>query len=158
MQSTVIAHALSTEQRERMATGVKQLLADTYVLYLKTQGFHWNVVGPNFIALHELFAQHYTELQGAIDTIAERIRILGAFAPATFGEFRQLSSIEESPGKLDAFAMVEQLAEANEGVARTVRSLISIADEIGDESTLDMLAARLRVHEKAAWMLRAHLA
>lgn len=90
MQSTVIAHALSTAQRERMATGVKQLLADTYALYLKAQGFHWNVVGPNFIALHELFEQQYTELQEAIDTIAERIRILGAFAPATFSELRQL--------------------------------------------------------------------
>ena len=133
-------------------------LATLLDLQLTLKHIHWNVVGPNFIALHELFEQHYTELQGAIDTIAERIRILGAFAPATFGEFRQLSSIEESPGKLDAFAMVEQLAEANEGVARTVRGLISIADEIGDESTLDMLAARLRVHEKAAWMLRAHLA
>ena len=72
---------LSQEQRDTIADGLGRLLADTYVLYGKTHGFHWNVTGPMFNTLHLMFMEQYTELWTALDEIAERIRALGLMAP-----------------------------------------------------------------------------
>src|SRR6476620_3027512 len=86
---------ISKAHRETISKGLSQVLADTYVLYLKTHAYHWNVTGPMFASLHMLFEGQYSELHGAADTIAERIRALGRFAPGSYASFARLSCIKE---------------------------------------------------------------
>jgi starvation-inducible DNA-binding protein len=148
---------IEDENRKEIAQGLSRLLADTYSLYLKTHYFHWNVTGPLFNSLHQMFEEQYTELAMAVDTIAERIRSLGYFAPGSYSEFAELSSIKETREVPSAEDMVRLLTESNEAVVRTARAALPAAERGDDESTKDLLAERLRVHEKTAWMLRSIL-
>lgn len=148
---------ISKENREKIAEGLSKVLADSYLLYLKTHNYHWNVTGELFHQLHEQFEEQYTELAEAIDEIAERIRAIGFRAPGTFKEFNELTSIEEDTDAPKAMEMVKRLAKANEQVIRTAREALGPANEAEDEATLDLLTERLTVHSKTAWMLRSHL-
>jgi starvation-inducible DNA-binding protein len=150
-----IDNGLSQSHREQIAAGLSRLLADSYTLYLKTHNFHWNVTGPHFKSLHELFEAHYTELAAAVDEIAERIRALGIKAPGSYKQFAQLTSIEEETGHPNWKTMVEQLVVAHETVVKTARSMLELVDQADDEVTLGLLGARMDVHEKTAWMLRS---
>jgi len=133
------------------------MLADTYTLYLKTHNFHWNVTGPMFQTLHLMFMAQYNESWLAVDLIAERIRSLGYPAPGSYQEFAALTSIEDSNGKVSAKDMIKQLVAGQEAVVRTAREVLPIAEKAGDQPTVDMLSARMEVHEKNAWMLRSLL-
>jgi starvation-inducible DNA-binding protein len=133
------------------------LLADTYALYVKTQNFHWNVTGPMFRALHEMFDEQYNELAKALDEIAERIRALGQIAPGSFSQFSKLTSIDEETGTPAAEEMVRQLVTGHEAVVRTARNAFGTADSAEDQVTQDLLTERMQVHEKQAWMLRSLL-
>src|SRR5688500_17667745 len=144
-------------QRRQIADGLSDVLADTYTLYLKTHAFHWNVEGPMFNTLHQMFMEQYTELWNALDLIAERIRALGFPAPGTYSEFGRLTSIEETEGVPEAMEMVGILVKGHEAVARTARKAFPSAEKGGDEATADLLTQRLQVHEKTAWMLRSLL-
>lgn len=142
----------------RVTDALARLLADTFRLILKTQNFHWNVTGPNFIALHELFEQQYTELREALDEIAERMRALGVRAPASFEEYERLSSIQDAIEPLAADDMCLALAEDHRRVSESAAHVVEAADDIGDEGTADLATARVRVSDKAAWILGAHVA
>jgi starvation-inducible DNA-binding protein len=148
---------ISDANRKKIVESLSRLLADTYTLYLKTHNFHWNVTGPQFRTLHLMFEEQYNELWTSTDTIAERIRALGHFAPATYRDFGKLSSIREPDGVPPATDMIRQLVEGHETVARTAREAFPAADEASDEATADLLTQRLQVHEKTAWMLRSLL-
>jgi len=146
--------------RKQIAEGLSRFLADAYTLYLKTHNFHWNVTGPMFNALHVMFEGQYTEQWTALDEIAERIRALGFNAPGSYAEFTLLSSIPEEPGLGDTAdwrEMVRQLTVGNEAVCRTARGVLRIADQAGDDPSVDLLTQRLQAHEKYAWMLRSLL-
>ena len=146
--------------RKKIADGLSRFLADSYTLYLKTHNFHWNVTGPMFNALHNMFEMQYTEQWNALDEIAERIRALGFNAPGSYREFVALSSITEEPGLTDSadwHEMVRQLVVGNEAVCRTARKALDIADDADDAPTEDLLTQRLQTHEKYAWMLRSLL-
>ncbi len=149
---------IAQKDRAAIAEGLDALLADTYVLYLKTHAFHWNVEGPMFQTLHLMFETQYNELWLAVDPIAERIRALGLPVHATWAEFVKRSSIDERAGVPDAMDMVRELVKGHEAAARTARSIFPRAEKGGDESTVDLLTQRLQVHEKTAWMLRSLLA
>ena len=86
---------ISDNGRKKISDGLAVFLADNYVLYLKTQNFHWNVTGPLFQSLHEMFEQQYTDLATAVDEIAERIRAVGHFAPGSFTQFMEISNIKD---------------------------------------------------------------
>lgn len=148
---------ISADARGQIAQGLSRLLADTYALYLKTHGFHWNVTGPQFQSLHLMFMDQYTELWNALDTVAERIRVLDFWAPASYAQFSKLTSIAEEPGVPKADAMIRQLLEGHEAVARTARAVLPVAEAANDQPTIDLLTQRLQVHEKTAWMLRSLL-
>ncbi len=148
---------INESHREQIAQGLSKLLADSYTLYLKTHNFHWNVTGPMFTSLHEMFEVHYTELATAVDEIAERIRALGFPAPGSYSQFAALTSIEEETTVPNASNMVEQLVVAHEAVVSTARSLFPLVEEAGDEVSADILTQRMTVHEKTAWMLRSLL-
>jgi len=148
---------ISAKHRAQIADGLSRLLADTYVLYLKTHSFHWNVEGPMFQTLHQMFMDQYTEAWNAIDPIAERIRALGHYAPGSYRQYVKLASVKEADGVPKAQKMVAELIAGQEAVARTARSVLPIADDANDQPTLDLLTQRLDVHEKNAWMLRSLL-
>jgi starvation-inducible DNA-binding protein len=155
--ATSIQTGISPKQRAAIAQGLSRLLADTYVLYLKTHNFHWNVEGPMFQTLHVMFMEQYTEQWNAIDPIAERIRALGHYAPGSYKQYVKLATVKETDGVPKAEQMVRQLIEGQEAVARTARSVLPVADEANDQPTLDLLTQRLDIHEKNAWMLRSLL-
>ena len=148
---------LTEEERRTIADGLGRLLADTYVLYGKTHGFHWNVTGPMFNTLHLMFMEQYTELWTALDEIAERIRALGVMAPHGGRTLAALSSISEAEQHPAALDMVRELVTGHEAVARTARSVFALADAADDQPSADLLTQRLQVHEKTAWMLRSLL-
>lgn len=148
---------IPAEQRQQIADGLGRVLADSTVLYAKTHGFHWNVTGPMFNTLHLMFMEQYTELWTALDEIAERIRALGHVAPFGGQTYSSLSSIPETEGVPTALAMVRELVEGHEAVARTIRQVFALADAASDQPTADLLTQRLQIHEKTAWMLRSLL-
>jgi starvation-inducible DNA-binding protein len=157
MDAVKIDIGLSDDSRARIADGLSRLLADSYSLYLMTHNFHWNVKGPMFNSLHQMFMTQYTEQWNALDMIAERIRALGYPAPGTYAEFGKLSTVKEVAGVPKAMDMVRHLVAAQEATARTARSLLPVVDEANDQPTADLLTQRLDVHEKTAWMLRSLL-
>ena len=157
-QAPTISIGITEADRRKIATGLSHLLADTYTLYLTTHNFHWNVTGPMFTSLHTMFMTQYTELWGAVDPVAERIRSLGHAAPGSYAAFGALASIKDAPTTPPkALEMVRILVEGHEAVARTARGIFPLADKAGDEPTADLLTQRLTVHEQTAWMLRSLL-
>lgn len=148
---------IPAEARQEIADQLGTLLADTYTLYLKTHGYHWNVTGPMFQTLHLQFEDQYNELWTAVDDIAERIRSLGFPAPAGYKAFAERTNIK-SEDATAAMDMIEDLVKGHEAVARTIRGIWPAADAASDEGTIDVLTSRLSVHEKTAWMLRSMLA
>lgn len=149
---------IEEKDRTEIAEGLSRLTADTFTLYLKTHNFHWNVTGPMFRTLHIMFEEQYNELWTAVDLLAERIRALGVFAPATYKEFERLASIKEEDGIPAAMDMIRLLVEDHETAARTARKAFTVAEEASDAPTADLLTERMQVHEKTAWMLRSLLA
>ena len=148
---------IADKDRKKIVTGLSKMLADSYILYLKTHNFHWNVTGPMFQTLHIMFMGQYTELWNALDPIAERIRSLGYPAPGSYKKFVSLSSIKEEEGTPSATEMIKQLIAGQEAVARTAREAFKIADAADDQPTADLLTQRMEIHEKNAWMLRSLL-
>jgi len=136
---------------------LSELLADSYVLYLKTHNFHWNVTGPMFTTLHTLFETEYTELALAVDEIAERIRALGAVAPGSFSQYSSLATIKEANGVPKATDMIKELVEDQAHVVAAAKKVVKAAEAAGDDATADLGIRRIQVHEKNSWMLASHL-
>jgi starvation-inducible DNA-binding protein len=153
--------ALAVVRRAKsIVEGLQALLADTYILYIKTQNFHWNVKGPNFGPLHQLFGDQYAELALAIDLIAERITALDGVAIgscADFNNYTHLGEYYERAGKFDATDMIKSLLEDNEIISKECQSFMEKLDDYDDEATAHMVADRITAHDKAAWMLKSHL-
>jgi starvation-inducible DNA-binding protein len=146
---------ISEADRKEVADHLARLLADTYTLYLKTHGYHWNVTGPMFRSLHLMFEEQYMELRDAVDEVAERIRALDHPAPASYAELGKLSSVADDEGAPAAMEMVRRLVLGHEAVIRGARALVKVAEAAGDVASADLATQRIQVHEKAAWMLRA---
>lgn len=147
---------LDKNQRAAVADALNGVLADTYVLYQKTHAFHWNVVGKQFAVLHAMFEDQYREMWAALDELAERVRALGHFAPASGAAFVKLAKIEsaeETPPPADQ--MIATLLADHETLIRRARAALETAGGAGDAASEDLLTARIRTHEKTAWMLRA---
>lgn len=149
---------LDTEDVSELAGLLDVALADTYSLYLKTQGFHWNVVGPLFFPLHKLTEEQYTDLGDAVDEIAERIRAIGHPAPASFEQFTALTQIPQETGVPNAEEMIRQLVAGNEACSRSLRAAVKAASRSDDVKTADLLTDRIGQHEQNIWMLGATLA
>lgn len=149
---------ISAEDRAAIAEGLSRLMADTYTLYLTTHNFHWNVTGPMFNTLHQMFMEQYTELWNAVDPIAERIRALGHWAPGSYAQLASITSIADAPANPPkALEMIRILQQGHETVARTAREVFPLAARADDQPTADLLTQRLDIHEKTAWMLRSLL-
>lgn len=147
----------SAKDRKAVAEGLSKLLADSYAVYLKTHGYHWNVRGANFSQLHSLFMTQYTEMWTAIDEVAERIRALGELAPQGYVAFGALSAIKDGDPAKSAEAMLKDLIESHEMLIATLYAALPSAQAAGDEVSASLISDRLTAHEKHVWMLRSSL-
>jgi starvation-inducible DNA-binding protein len=149
---------ITEQNRTEVAQKLSPFLASTYVLYMKTLYYHWNVTGPTFHSLHEMFEEQYTNLQEAGDLLAERIRALGHKTPGRFREFLEMSAVKEDENLPSApEAMLRNLFEDNQTCSRQAADAIMIAESCEDYVTHDLLIERKAYHDKIAWMLRANL-
>ena len=143
---------------KQVAEALSRLLADSYTLYTKTHGYHWNVTGPMFTTLHTLFETEYTELALAVDEIAERIRAVGVIAPASYSQFAKLATVKEAKGVPKAEDMVRELVADQQLIVEAAKKVVAAAEAAGDNPSADLGVRRMEVHQKNAWMLRSHLA
>lgn len=157
MLRRVMAKKNSKTSHQEIAKDLSKLLANTYILYVKTQNFHWNVEDPRFYSLHKFFEEQYEELAEALDTIAERIRMIGEKSPAALTAFLKLATLKDAGNQLSGDKMLQALLQDHEALIRDLHPQIEFSNDHEDEGTGDMLIERLRAHEKAAWMIRSHL-
>lgn len=150
-------NTLSKQTLAKISDRLSHFLADTFVLYVKTLNFHWNMVGSEFYMFHKLLEEQYKKLTEAIDEIAERIRMLHGISPGSMAEFMQLSSLKESPGNLSQKQMVEELMLNHEELVEHCHELIKYTDSVYDQGTSDLIIEQIRFHSKQAWLLRSHL-
>ncbi len=149
---------LSLETRQRMVHLCNEQLADTFDLFSQTKQAHWNVKGPDFIQLHELYDELAEQLLGHVDMIAERATALGGIAAGTVRMSARASRLEEyAGGPVDSLESVRLLAERYAGLAQTTREAIDQAEEAGDMATSDMFIDVTRDLDKSLWFLEAHL-
>lgn len=150
---------LSEEQRQGVIELLNRDLSNSYLLQLKTKKYHWDVIGPQFRTLHEIFEEQYTALAETIDSIAERIRQLGGYPAGTAKEFLEFASIQETPGRVPGpTQMVSNLLEDHELVIRALREHVDqSSEEFHDEGTADFLTGLMEQHEEMAWMLRSFI-
>ncbi|MBF2016574.1 MAG: DNA starvation/stationary phase protection protein [Rivularia sp. T60_A2020_040] len=150
---------LTEQQRQGVCKLLNNDLADAYLLLVKTKKYHWDVVGPQFRSLHQLWEEHYQTLTMNIDSIAERVRALGGFPVSTMEGFLKLASLKENPENLpSATQMVSKLVDDHEQVIRNLREHIDkCSDDFHDEGTADFLTGLMEGHEEMAWMLRSFI-
>ncbi|GIK87620.1 MAG: DNA starvation/stationary phase protection protein [Betaproteobacteria bacterium] len=150
---------IAEKQRQAVVAILNTVLADEFVLYTKTRRFHWNVQGPDFSELHDLFQKQYEQLGQIVDDVAERARSLDGVAAGSLEEYVRLTRLDEQPTMgYDARGMIAALLADHETLIRNLRQDLRIcSDQHGDEGTMDFLTALMQAHEKTAWMLRAHL-
>ena len=142
-------------KNRQVITVLEEILANSYALMLKTQSYHWNVVGDNFKPLHELFGAQYEEMFEAIDEIAERIRALDCKVNGSFENFLKLSKFKSGNSNLDAKLMLKDLIADHEVLIKDLKYGVKIMQREEDEASADMLIERIQIHEKAIWMLKS---
>lgn len=141
----------------KIAKILSHFCADTFVLYVKTLNFHWNMRGPEFFQFHKLLEEQYKNLAEAADDLAERIRMLGHFAPSSMHDFLELAHIKESHPRLSQEAMIKELAIDHKTLELDLQKLIAFTDKHEDQGSSDLLVERIRFHAKQGWLLRSHL-
>ncbi len=146
---------LNKSQAESIAQELNVLLADYSMYYQKIRNFHWNIVGPNFFVLHEKFEDMYNDAQEKVDEIAERILTLRFEPTSNFSDYLKMTNLEESSSELKDKEMVKALLEDHGKLLEQMGKVIKIADEAGDEGTLDLIGGYISELEKLSWMLDA---
>lgn len=142
-----------------VATELSKLLADEFIIYTKTRNAHWNVEGADFHAAHLFFESQYNQLDEIIDNVAERIRSIGHYAPATLKSYLSITHLSEvSRTENDSAGFIKELLTDHDQIILFLREKINLfADEFHDAGASDFVTGLLETHEKMAWMLRAHL-
>jgi len=150
---------ISEEHLAEISQVLSHILADEFVLYTKTRNAHWNIEGPDFHAMHIMFESQCSELAEIIDNVAERIRTLGHYAPATLKQMLQLTHLtEQTREKNDSKGFIKELLGDHESIVINIRTQINrLAEQLKDAGTSDYLTGLTEFHEKLAWMLRSHL-
>jgi starvation-inducible DNA-binding protein len=145
------------DNNKKVGLALSKVLADTFTVYQKTHGYHWNVTGPNFRGLHLLLEEQYNEIWTSIDEIAERIRALGQTAPMGSDAFGNLTAIKDGDPTASSQDMLKDLATDHATVVATLKAAVKASEDAGDVSTADLCTTRLTAHEKHLWMIRATL-
>lgn len=142
---------------DELIQSMKKLLGTTFAFYIRAHGCHWNVEGQNFTQFHDLFAEIYEEVYGAVDPLAENIRKLGSYAPASFARFSELSDIVDEVKIANSRSMLEQLLADNEIVLSSIAVAYKLAEQVGEHGISNFLADRQDQHQKHAWKLTSTL-
>ena len=150
---------ISKKNRENTADILARLLADEFLLYTKTLGAHWNLEGHDFHTKHLFFEEHYNSIRKTIDSVAERIRKIGLYAPATLGKFLELTHLSEKVATGNSSqSYIQMILEDHDTIIQFIRVNISkVEEEYEDAGTADFLTGLMQEHEAMAWMLRASL-
>jgi starvation-inducible DNA-binding protein len=142
---------------DKLNKALKIAFASEFSFYLKSHNFHWNVTGPMFPQLHDLFGTVYEEVYGSIDVFAENIRKCGAFVPASYSRFSMLTQIEDETNIPDDRGMVAELLQDSDKMVKILKLCFDMATAVGEEGLADFLAGRMDAHRKHSWQLRATL-
>ena len=150
---------IKKEDLSKVAQILNGFLADEFILYLETKNAHWNVEGPDFHTMHKFFEEQYDQLDEIMDEVAERIRALGHYAPATMKAYLELTHLtEQSREKNDSGGFIKELLLDHESIIKRLRANINtFANELNDIGTSDFITGLIQKHENMAWMLRTHL-
>ena len=140
---------------DNLQKAAKVAFASEFTFYLKAHFFHWNVEGPLFTQLHDLFGKIYEEVYGSVDDFAEKLRSLGAYAPGSNSRFSVLSYINDEQEVLPADEMVTELLEDSDNMVQVLKRVYDIAEAAGEHGFSNFLAERMDAHRKHSWMLRA---
>lgn len=140
---------------DKLISAMKIVLGTTFTLYQKTHACHWNVEGPSFVSFHRLFGDIYDEIWHAVDDIAEQIRQLDAYAPASLERLVELSRIKGSNEVASATDMVVSLLKDNETMIAVLSETLHMAETEDRQGLVNFLAGRIEAHTKHRWMLRA---
>ncbi|HSY09737.1 MAG TPA: DNA starvation/stationary phase protection protein [Candidatus Dormibacteraeota bacterium] len=151
---------IADKNRKAVTVELTKLLADEFLLYTKTRNAHWNIEGKDFHSVHIFFESQYEQLDEAMDNVAERIRQLGHYAPATLKEFLSLTHLTEKlGGENNSQGFIKELLADHESIIIFLRENVNrFADDFKDAGTSDFITGLMEQHEKMAWMLRSHLA
>lgn len=150
---------ITEENRSAVANELNKILADEFVLYTKTKNAHWNIEGPDFHTIHIFFESQFEQLDDIVDSVAERIRSLGHYTPATLQLFLQLTHLTEaSRSNNSSTALIRELLADHESIIIHLRENINrFTNEFHDAGTSDFITGLMEIHEKMAWFLRSHL-
>lgn len=140
---------------EELVESMKRLLADTFAYRIKAQYFHWNVEGPDFMQYHGLFGDVYAAADDDVDTIAEHIRALDAYAPGSFKRFSELTVIDDEETVPAALEMVNRLFQDNQKILTSAKAAHQAAEELNQSGVINFLEGLIDSYEKQAWMLRS---
>jgi starvation-inducible DNA-binding protein len=144
-------------EHDKYHLSLKTAFASEFSFYLKAHNFHWNVEGPLFMQLHDLFERIYTEVYGSIDTFAEQLRAKQIYTPASLEKFSMLSIVNDENDVIPFQQMIEELLADSDRMADIFRITFDMAEANGDHGLSNFLADRQDAHKKHSWMLRASL-
>lgn len=140
---------------EELVQLMKELLADTFAFRLKTQYYHWNIEGPDFVQYHQFLGDLYEEIDGVVDEAAEKIRSLNAYAPGSFKRYLELATIQCDDTIPPALEMLARTQVDNDIIRSKLKVVRNKAEEMGEFGLVNFLEGRLDAHDKHAWMLRS---
>ena len=140
---------------DELKQAMKVAFASEYSFALKAQNFHWNVEGPLFPQLHELFGNIYEEVYESVDPFAENIRKLGSYTPASFERFSMLTQVEDELNMLEDRAMIAELMQDSDKMVKLLKMVFDLSEQSGEHGLSDFIAGRMDAHRKHSWMLRA---
>lgn len=149
---------LTEKNADAVAAELAKLLADEFLLYTKTRNAHWNVTGDNFHAMHIFFEKQYTQLEDLIDSVAERMRKIGHYAPATMKEYLELTHLTEySERTNDGLGYMKDLLSDHESIIDFLRGNVTpFAEKYKDYGSSDFITGLMETHEEMAWMIRSY--
>jgi len=150
---------ITEENKKAVAVELSKILADEYILYTKTRNAHWNIEGPDFYSVHKFFETQFEQIDEFVDSVAERIRSLGHYAPATLKQFLELTHLtEQSRGKNDSQGFFKELLADHETIIIHLRENINpFSEKHHDLGTSDFITGLMEQHEKMAYFLRSHV-
>ncbi len=140
---------------ETLIEQLRTILGTNFGLYFKSHSYHWNIEGPDFVQYHTFLGDFYTQIWGNTDLIAEKIRMLGAYAPVSLTRIHEFSDVEEDSGIPDARMMFKNLADANDRMIVHLKAGIVAADGANEPAIGNFLQDLLDQHQKHAWFLKS---
>ena len=149
---------LTEKNSQAVAEKLNRLLADEFLLSLKTRNYHWNVEGSNFMEMHKFYEGLYDELDEVIDEVAERTRAIGHYSQGRMADFLKTATLEEQPYTNDQQKQLKDLLSDHETIIKYLRKDIDLfQDKYKDAGNTDFITGLMQKHEKWAWFIRSYL-